>query len=261
METKQPSRCVYVGIPVYNAEATISEVLGGVISSGSVDKVIVVLDGCKDSSEAKVNAFPGVIVVKHEKNRGYGSAQKSIFHAFKAHSANADDLLVMVHADGQTPADEIRDFVAAFDRHPGCHVVVGSRVLGAAKSGFRRALWRRFGDRCLTAFGNFFLGSRFSTFASGFRAFRREAFEILNPAKLTDSHFIDVEVLAEVQSQGLRYVEIPVGIYPDLTKSGNRGLTAWRQEFSEFFYYASEYSFLFAKFVLTFRFRKTVNRF
>ena len=65
-----------VGIPAYNEEKNIAKII--VESKKFADQIIVCDDGSKDST-ATIAESLGAIVIKHNKNLGYGSAIHSIF--------------------------------------------------------------------------------------------------------------------------------------------------------------------------------------
>ena len=94
-----------VGIPAYNEEKNIAKII--VESKKFADQIIVCDDGSKDST-ATIAESLGVIVIKHHKNLGYGSAIQSIF--LKAKEINAD-ILVTIDADGQHKVEDIAKLV------------------------------------------------------------------------------------------------------------------------------------------------------
>ena len=87
---------IIAGIPAYNEEKTIAKVI--LLAQKHVDAVVVCDDGSQDLT-ADIAHKLGAIVVRHEKNMGYGAAIQTLFEKAKALNA---DLLLTLDADGQT---------------------------------------------------------------------------------------------------------------------------------------------------------------
>ncbi|RAP45626.1 MAG: hypothetical protein BZ135_05400 [Methanosphaera sp. rholeuAM6] len=68
---------VSVVIPAYNEEKSITHVLDTVRKVGKITEIIVVDDGSTDSTFDLVSQYDDVILLKHDKNRGKGSAMKT----------------------------------------------------------------------------------------------------------------------------------------------------------------------------------------
>ena len=78
----KPDFKVYVGIPAYNAEKTISDVIERTRKINLVYKIIVIDDGSKDDTKGIVKKYKDVILIVHDANRGYGGTQKHLFTKF-----------------------------------------------------------------------------------------------------------------------------------------------------------------------------------
>ena len=70
---------VLTAIPVYNEEAHLEAVLTEVLRHA--EDVLVVDDGSTDRTPELLRSFPGVQVIRHPTNRGYGAGLKSAFRA------------------------------------------------------------------------------------------------------------------------------------------------------------------------------------
>src|ERR1700759_5197873 len=68
---------VVVVMPAYNAAQTLRQTYDEVMTTGIVDRVILVDDASKDETVAVARSLPQVQVEVHPKNRGYGGNQKT----------------------------------------------------------------------------------------------------------------------------------------------------------------------------------------
>ncbi|PIX31785.1 hypothetical protein COZ60_02685, partial [Candidatus Bathyarchaeota archaeon CG_4_8_14_3_um_filter_42_8] len=92
---------VVVGIPAFNEEKTIARVV--LQSQNYADKVVVCDDGSTDLTPVIAQRL-GAIVVRHERNLGYGSAIQSLLKYARTLKA---DILVTLDGDGQHDPGEI----------------------------------------------------------------------------------------------------------------------------------------------------------
>jgi len=198
---------VYVGIPAFNAEATLKDVIKRVLKNSFVHRIIIVDDCSKDKTSAIASKFKKVLLIKHPRNRGYGGAQKTIYKKF-IQIADPEDCIIMIHSDGQTLPEELNRFVKKF-KNPKVDIVLGSRALGDMRKG-NMPLIRIMGDRVLTWIQNFCFGMKLSTFASGFRGFRCSPLKTLDYAQHSNIHKFDTMILLEMYEKKLNMVEIPV---------------------------------------------------
>ena len=215
---------VYVGIPIYNGERTLKDVVKR-IPKNIVDHLVLVNDGSTDDTSSVISScmktfsgkFKKIISLKHSKNKGYGASQKTIYETFLKMS-NKDDVIVLLHADGQTMPEEISVLLKSF-LHSDADIILGSRALWlkTKKKNFpikcrKMPLYKRIGDRLLTILQNKAFGMNLSTFASGYRIFSRKALEKLDFKKLNDGHAFDSEVIVDAKIKNLKMREAPV--YP-----------------------------------------------
>jgi len=199
----EPSRVVVV-MPAYNAEGTLRRTYDEVMAQGVVDHVIVVDDVSRDRTVAVARTLPGVQVLVHERNRGYGGNQKTCYRA--ALDAGAD-IVIMVHPDYQyTP--KLIPAMASMIRTGLYDCVLASRILGghAVKGGM--PVWRYVANRALTLFGNIFLGAKLSEYHTGYRAFSRRLLESLPLDRNSDDFVFDNQMLAQVIWAGYTVAEV-----------------------------------------------------
>lgn len=191
---------VVAGIPCFNEELSIGSVV--VKARKFVEKVIVIDDGSTDAT-AEVAAGAGAEVFRHSENRGYGAAVCTAIA--KAQEVGAD-VLVILDGDGQHDPRDIPSLVKPLSNGE-ADVVVGSRFLG---KGPRPPLYRRLGQRILTAATNIGSGQRISDSQSGFRAYSSKALTELCLAESGMS--ISSEMQFAMRRSGLRVAEVPINV-------------------------------------------------
>lgn len=204
---------VVVGIPAYNEEATIAEIVEE--ARRYVQHVLVVDDGSTDRTRARAEEA-GAITVTHEQNRGYGSALQTIFNEADRRGM---EHLVIIDADGQHDPKDIRKLVEA-QRKGGAGIVIGSRFAQDARTDV--PLYRRFGLSIINFLTN--LGLRFAYATpnitdtqSGFRVYDRAAIETMSRhATLSEGMDVSIDILFEAARDGHEIVEIPIDITYDV---------------------------------------------
>ncbi|MFH5801816.1 glycosyltransferase family 2 protein [Haladaptatus sp. CMAA 1911] len=158
---------VLVGIPVYNEEDSIGEVIEQ--ASVYADAVLVVDDGSDDES-AELACSAGADVIVHERNQGYGSALRTLFREAAVLQV---DHLVVIDGDGQHDPTDVPRLVAA-QRQTDVELVIGSRFVDNVDNQIPR--YRRFGLLMITILTNLSFGvvrpnSWITDSQSGFRAY------------------------------------------------------------------------------------------
>lgn len=183
-------------IPGKDVHATLPRILSE-IPGGLRDEVIVVDDG----SDPPLSA-PGIRIIRHPVNRGYGAAQKTGYRAALAAGA---ERVVLLHGDGQYPTGPVLRLADALDEAP---VVLGSRFL--VERGRAVPAWRRWGNRLLTTAANLRFGTHLSELHTGARAFRAEVLAALPLERFSDDYLFDQQLLVAVLARGLAIAERPV---------------------------------------------------
>jgi glycosyltransferase involved in cell wall biosynthesis len=190
---------IVAGIPAYNEEKTIARVI--LLAQRSADVVVVCDDGSQDLT-AEIAQKLGAIVIRHEKNMGYGAAIQALFEKAKALNA---DLLLTLDADGQHDAMEMPNLLKPILENK-ADIVIGSRFL---RQDSDMPFYRRFGVKVLTKFTNGSGGQDSITDGQcGFRAYSRQAIE--NLTLYGKGMGISAEILLRARSNGLKVLEIPV---------------------------------------------------
>ncbi len=116
---------VSIIIPAYNEEDGIGPVLEHLTRvTKDIDleyEVVVVDDGSQDETAEVAKQYPGITVLQHKGNRGYGAALKTgIRHA-------QFGLVCITDADGTYPNERIPDLIDRMLENS-CDMIVGARV-------------------------------------------------------------------------------------------------------------------------------------
>lgn len=195
---------ILVIIPAYNEEATIANVIAQISAAMPEADVIVVDDGSRDATGARVRASGAAALLALPFNLGIGGAMQT---GYKYAARNGYDIAVQCDADGQHPAEEIGRLVARIEDGT-ADVIIGSRYV--ADSDYRPTLIRRIGKSLLSRWINLFIGGGITDTTSGFRAMNRAAIQIV--AETYPEDYPEPEVLVILHKHGLRAVEIPVNM-------------------------------------------------
>ena len=191
---------VVAGIPAYNEEKTIARVVLGAQKHAHV--VIVCDDGSSDLT-GEIAGRLGAVVVRHERNLGYGAALQSLFKHARVLKA---DVLVTFDSDGQHDPAQIPLLVKPIDEGV-AEVVLGSRFMD--KNGTAEMpKYRQLGVKVITKLANGSGKNGFSDAQSGFRAYSKIALERLSLSE--NGMGASIELLREITNNDLRVCEVPI---------------------------------------------------
>jgi len=210
------SESVVVGIPAYNEEATIGDVVDGALSYA--EKVIVVDDGSSDLTVEQAQKA-GAVVVEHDQNKGYGGALKTLFNV--AHHQGTDHLIIL-DADGQHDPGDL-ETLAASQRKTGAEIVIGSRFAEDATTD--APVYRRFGLAVINGLTNASLRfgygmHRLTDTQSGFRMYDATAIRTLSGhPRLNDGMDASLDILFIAAEKGYTIEEVPIDITYDVEGS------------------------------------------
>jgi len=197
---------VFAVIPAYNEEKTVIDI---VKRSKKYCSVIVVDDGSKDRT-AKLARKAGAIVIRHEKNKGYGA---SLTDGINESLRRKADYVITLDADGQHNPDDIPKFIEALRN--GYDIICGSRFISGKSWGSRK---RTMAIKLLTYQARLFTGLKLTDIQSGFRGYN---FKVFKKIKLSGKGMgFSVELPIKAKKLGYKFTEVPIEIKkPHVIKS------------------------------------------
>lgn len=194
---------VIVVLPAYNAAKTL-EITYREIPMDLVDEVILCDDHSRDNTAEVAQSLGIQHVIVHEKNKGYGGNQKSLYN--KALALDGD-IVIMLHPDYQYTPKLIPSMVNIIGEglYP---VVLGSRILGMGALRGGMPLYKYVANRFLTFFQNVLIRYKLSEYHTGYRAFSREVLQTINYNANSDDFVFDNEMLSQIVYAGFDIGEV-----------------------------------------------------
>jgi glycosyltransferase involved in cell wall biosynthesis len=196
---------VAVVMPAYDAEKTLQKTWNE-IPKDWVDDIILVDDASKDRTVEVARGIPGLHVVTHATNRGYGGNQKTCYATALARGA---DICVMVHPDHQYDASVLPDLVGPIARGEE-DAMFGSRMLGGRPLEGGMPKWKYLANIFLTAVENATFYLYLTEYHSGLRAYSRRYLESVNVEAFSDDFVFDTEIIAAGIWKKMRIREVPI---------------------------------------------------
>ena len=201
-------------IPAYNEEQrlgkTLSETFDYLAAQDYLSEIIAVDDGSSDRTVEIANSFQSranektkLLVLKNPGNRGKGYAVRNgMLHA-------SGEIHLFFDADLATPLDQIPKVIqpiigGEYD------VVFGSRALQEAVIQVEQSFLRQLRGRGGNLIIQLLTGMNIKDTQCGFKAFRRQASQMVFPLQQVDGFGFDPEILFIANKQGWRWKETPV---------------------------------------------------
>ena len=209
---------VFVVMPAYNAGSTIENVFMRIPQKvkSRIERFVVVNDGSTDGTDAAIarlsSKYSNLVALKHETNRGYGAAEKTLLNYAVEEGA---EVAILLHSDGQYSPEKILEMLQPFDSDD-AEIVQGSRMLdgGALQGGM--PFYKFIANKGLTAIENLAFGMKMAEYHSGYMTYSRKAMVEIPFNKLSDSFEFDLEMIIMAKIKGLRVAEIAIPtIYAD----------------------------------------------
>jgi glycosyltransferase involved in cell wall biosynthesis len=193
-----------VVVPVLNEARMLPSFLERINALGLDLGLIFVDNGSTDGTLEYLAACPGITLIAHGRNLGYG---RSLADGM---TLATSDRVVIIDADCEYPPEAIPALLAALDEHP---VVYASRF----KDGGRVDMsWtRRAGNRLLTAIFNLLYGQGLTDLYTGMKALRRGSYEGMPFQRSGFEHV--AELAAGLALRGVAMAEVAVTYAPRRT--------------------------------------------
>lgn len=204
---------IVIVIPAYKARDTLPSVLKRIPKNvyDQVFKILVVEDidpGLEPSTTPELlKEYLKIDVIYHEKNQGYGAAQKT---GYKKALELGADLVVLLHADGQYAPEEMERLYQPLVNET-ADIVLGSRMkekLNALKGGMPKYKW--VANICLTKLENIAYGMNLSEYHSGYMLYSKKALMTIPFEKLSNTFHFDGEMLLMAGKCKLRVADLPI---------------------------------------------------
>ena len=188
-------------IPTYNNDKTLASVIDRVLKY--TDQVIVVNDGCSDSTSEILKNYDQIEVVTHDVNQGKGVALKN---GFKKAVELGFRYAITIDSDGQHNPDELPNFIEKIEEAPDS-LIVGARNMEQASVPGKSS----FGHK----FSNFWYkvetGIDLPDTQSGYRLY---PIRLLDGMKfITPKYEFEIEVIVRAAWKGINVTHVPVSVY------------------------------------------------
>lgn len=190
-------------IPTYNNEKTVERVIDGVLQFTS--NIIIVNDGCTDSTFNLLQNYQQLIQIHFPKNKGKGVALKKGFEKAVSHGY---EYAITIDSDGQHYPDDIPVFIAELEKDRNC-LLIGERnmVQETVPKG------SSFGHK----FSNFWYwietGVKLTDTQSGYRLY---PLLVLHKIKFYTTRFeFEIENIVRASWNGLKVKNIPIKVLYD----------------------------------------------
>jgi len=214
-------------IPAYNEERFLGTLLQRIqevdLGPLGISKEIIVIDDCsRDRTSEIARRVPGVIVERHQKNAGKGTAVRTGI------ARATGEFLIIQDADLEYEPQDYLPMLDALLSGRG-DIVYGSRYLGRGvlEGKYGQQSWAAYlGGRSLSLVALACTGHYVNDTVTALKLFRRESLMSLNLQ--TTGFELDHEITAKVLARGYRIVEVPIRYFPRSRQEGKKiGLRDW----------------------------------
>lgn len=206
---------VSILVPAYNEQEAIREVVTGLRERYPDYEIVVVDDGSKDETYARIEDLP-VRVIRHPRNRGYGGTWKTLAQAATG------DIIVFYDGDGQFDPEYVQRLV---DRMVDTNADMVSGLRGRDS---HASLRRQPGKKVLSFVANTLAGQKIPDLNCGLRAFRRQMFLKFLPL-LPNTFSASTTSMMLFLMQGLSVEFVPITV---VERQGTSSVKIFRDGFN-----------------------------
>lgn len=196
---KQLKCCVL--IPTYNNAKTIEAVIQSTLNY--CDDVIVVNDGCTDTTSEILAKYPQLKVVTHSVNQGKG---KGLRNGFAKAAELGFDYAISIDSDGQHYPKDFIIFLNQVEKEPGS-LIIGARNMTVENVPNKS----NFGNK----FSNFWFwaetGITLPDTQSGYRLYPVQRLKKI--WLFTTKFELEIEVIVKAAWRGIPVISVPVSVY------------------------------------------------
>jgi glycosyltransferase involved in cell wall biosynthesis len=202
-----PDPFLSIVIPAYNEARRIRDTLESVCrfreSKPYSIELIVVDDGSTDQTVETVSGFPGIRLVRNDRNHGKGfTVRHGVLEA-------RGEFILFTDADLSAPIEEVDKLLAAL-QSSGADAAIGSRALKRELIGIHQPLFRDLSGRFFNLLVRIFTGLRLHDTQCGFKLFKRSSTRWAFERMCAEGFGFDPELLFLIERKGGRIVEVPV---------------------------------------------------
>ncbi len=215
-------------IPVYNEEATLTEIIKRVQATPYDKELIIVDDASEDKSRDIIRALSqehnNIRFFFHDRNQGKGAALRTGFR----HTSG--DVVLIQDADLEYNPIDYPDLLKPIERGV-ADVVYGSRLVGGAA---HRVLffWHYVGNKIVTTLSNMFTNLNLTDMETCYKVFKAE---VLKDITIKSDRFgVEPELTAKIARKRCRVYEVPIS-YDGRDYSEGKKIT-WRDGIAAVYY-------------------------
>lgn len=186
-------------IPAYNASLTVSELIEKVSEFIDKSDIVVIDDGSEDQT-FRIAQRTGVVVLKHEKNKGKGEVLKT---GFKYALEKNFEAILTIDADLQHDPSSIVDFLKKTSENFN-GIIIGTRNIHLKRMPLARWLSNNLTSMILSILS----GQTIRDSQSGYRLISTQ---VLKKVKLKAKKYdLESEILVKAGRKGFKIEKIPI---------------------------------------------------
>jgi dolichol-phosphate mannosyltransferase len=196
-------------VPVYNEEDILEDFYRRVMALDLDLRLIFIDNASTDRSLQILQSFPGVDVIRHDRNEGYGSSLvDGILHG-------ENDNIIIIDADCEYPPEVIPAILTALEDHD---VVYTSRFVGRVSSGETNMPYLKYlGNKIISSLYNGLFRQNVTDLYTGCKGFKRRCIEGIDFERRGFEHVL--ELSCRLSQRGYRILDVPIVFEPRHTGS------------------------------------------